>query len=381
MIAATAFWIVAFLVFWATVGYPLFVVVLAALMPSRPRQRQAERLKVDIIIPAYNEETVISAKLRNTLEQTATKRHEFNILVLSDGSTDDTLAEAQSINDPRIEVVDLQPRQGKAYALNTAFEKLSGDVVVFTDANSMLIPGALDALLNQYGDPLIGGVCGAVRVARSNGGIAASEGLYWRYDQNVKAAESRLGGAVSAQGTLHSLRRAHVRPVPLDVADDFALSVRAITDGKKLAFEPNAVGIEKVTEKAKGEFGRRVRSTERGWRGIVNNRALINPFRTGFYSFKLLSHKVLRRLVPFLLIILFLVNISLLGQSWIYYLSFALQIIVYGTGLAAVLVPALRGLPGMKYMFFVLMALTAMGIGVVNYYRGRRSTIWAPVRE
>ena len=222
MLLAAAFWITALLIAFAAVGYPLLVLFLAAMLPRRT-PTEPGHMKVDIVIPAFNEEAVIAAKLHNTLEQAAATRHDIRILVLSDGSTDRTLEEARSVEHPAIEVVDLQPRRGKATALNTAIERVNGDVVVFTDANSMLIPGALDALLGNYGDPTVGGVCGAVRVAKSTGAIAGGEGRYWRYDQAVKAAESRLSGAVSAQGTLHSLRREHVRTVPLDVADDFAL--------------------------------------------------------------------------------------------------------------------------------------------------------------
>ncbi|MEL6168261.1 MAG: glycosyltransferase family 2 protein [Pseudomonadota bacterium] len=376
------FWILVGLIVYATIGYPLLALALAQLRPPRPVLEPTDPLAVDFVIPAHNESDVIAEKIRNTLVQSASVSHAIRILVVSDGSGDGTVDLARAEGGDAVEVIDIQPRQGKVNALNRAIDRLAGDIVVFSDANAMLVDGALGALLQHYGDPDVGGVCGAIRIEKAaKAGIASSEGLYWRYDQAVKAAESRLGGAVSAQGSFHSVRRAHVRPLPLDAADDFTLSVRAVSGGGRLVFEPAAIAVETVTEKAQKEITRRIRSTERGWRALMTHSHLLNPVRSGLYAVQLFSHKVLRRLVPFLMVALFVVNLALLGQGAFYQITFALQTLLYAAGLIGLLVPAARVLPGIRHAFFGLMALGAMALGLINYYRGKRSTIWAPVRD
>ncbi len=376
------FWLFLALIVYAIIGYPILMLILARLVPSRPIVESETPLKVDFVIPAHNEVDVIADKVDNTLEQAATVPHDIRILVVSDGSEDGTVEAAQAAGGKAVEVLDIQPRQGKVNGLNHAIERLDGDVAIFSDANSMLVPGALKALLQHYGDPAVGGVCGAIKVEKSKkAAIASSEGLYWRYDQAVKEAESRLGGAVSAQGSFHSVRQQHIRPLPLDAADDFTLSVRAVDGGGRLVFEPAAVATETVTEKAKKEVGRRIRSTERGWRALMNHAHLLNPGRSGIYALQLFSHKVLRRLVPFLMVALFLVSLTLVASGPFYLLAFLAQAFVYGLGLIGLLVPSARKLPGVRHVFFGLMAMTAMATGLINYYRGKRSTIWTPARD
>ena len=376
------FWFLIAAILYATVGYPVLVLALGSLRRRRAATGTARKLRVDFVIPAHNEAQVIEEKLRNTLAQKTDPEHELRIIVVSDGSSDGTVEAARRVSDERIEILDIQPRAGKVNALNVAIGRLSGDVAVFSDANSMLVPGALDALLSHYVDEEVGGVCGAISVARSKvGGIAKSEGLYWRYDQAVKAAESNLGGAVSAQGSFHSVRSELVEPLPLDAADDFTLSVRAVAAGKRLVFEPRAIAIETVTEKADKELMRRVRSTERGWRALMNHAYLLNPMRTGIYSVQLFSHKLLRRLVPWLLILLFVVSAVLSGRGNPYSAAFGIQLAIYGIAALAAIFPTIRRLPVVRHVFFGVMAMVAMGMGVFNYYRGKNSTLWTPVRE
>ncbi len=375
------FWVLFGLIVYAIIGYPVLILAMARLVRPRPVVEPNEPLTVDFVIPAHNEIDDIADKVANTLREAETVPHDIRILVVSDGSEDGTVEAAMTAGGDAVKVLDIQPRQGKVNGLNHAIKRLTGDVAIFSDANSMLRPGSLAALLRHYGDQAVGGVCGAIKVEKGkSGAIAASEGLYWRYDQAVKEAESRLGGAVSAQGSFHSVRRAHIRPLPLDAADDFTLSVRAVDGGGRLVFEPDAVATETVTEKPKKEMGRRIRSTERGWRALMNHAHLLNPGRTGIYALQLFSHKVLRRLVPFLLAVLFLVSLLLVAEGPFYQLAVAGQAVIYGLGLLGLLLPKARKLPGVRHVFFALMAMVAMASGLVNYYRGKRSTIWTPAR-
>jgi len=376
------FWFCAMLVVYTIVGYPLALLALWRLRGPRAMPPAPDALRVDFLIPAHNEAADIVDKLHNTLALENSAGHALNILVVSDGSTDDTVALAKSVNDPRITVIETPGRLGKLDALNLALEQLTGDVVVFSDANALLTLNALDALMVHFGDPEVGGVCGQITIATKDGGeIAQADAQFWQYDQWMKTAESDLGGVVSAQGSIYAIRRALTGPVPPGFADDFLMSVRVVDQGYRLAFAPEAMTTEHVTEDAEGEFGRRVRSTEMGWRGLMEMRHLCNPFKNGLYGWQLLSHKLLRRLIPILLLGLLLSNLALMGAGTGWLVLGICQIAVYGMALAAYLAPTFRSLPLVGKILFFVMTNCAMAAGIFRYYQGVKSSIWTPVRK
>lgn len=375
------FWSLVGLLAAVMAGYGLVIVLIAALLPRRPQPPAPPPLDVTLVIAAHNEEAHIGDKIRNALAQDIAP-HRLAIRVVSDGSTDRTAALVRAFADPRVSVSEFVEHQGKIAAINQVLPEIGGDVVVFSDANSCFQPGALAALLAPFGDPGTGGVCGALQVEMGRSGwLGLAEQLYWRYDNMLKLAECRLGGTVSAQGSLHAIRRSLLGPVPLSVADDFYISTQAVAAGKRLVFAPRAVTVEAVSNNTGREFGRRVRSTERGWRGLLMMRRLLNPLRHGGYAIQLLFHKFLRRLVPFMLAALFPVSAACAGDHWVYASAFAAQALVYGLALAATLIPAARRLPGSSVVFFFVGAQVAMALGLIRVARGQHSRSWKPVRE
>lgn len=376
------FWLAVGLTLYTIIGYPLVLLTLVRFVARRPNNTQPPPQSFTFVIAAHNEEACIAEKLRNTLSQGGASGFALQVLVVSDGSTDETLSRAGSVGDARITVVAAEGRQGKALALNQILPKSVGEIVVFTDANSFLAPGALEAIAQHFRDPQIGGVCGRITVDKSRAGaIGRGEKLYWAYDQMLKLAESRLGGTVSAQGSLYAIRRELTAPLRIDCADDFYNSVRVVAAGKRLAFEPDARATEVVTDHAAKEMGRRIRSTERGWRAMMAFWWLMNPFRHGFYAFQLFSHKFLRRLVPFFLVAAFVANLFLLEQDWFYRVVGACQIAAYLAVILAAAVPALRRVPVIRELFFFAMSNLAMALGLVRFLRGKKSTLWKPVRD
>jgi cellulose synthase/poly-beta-1,6-N-acetylglucosamine synthase-like glycosyltransferase len=188
-----------------------------------------------------------------------------------------------------------------------------------------------------------------------------------------------LGGAVSAQGSLYAIRRSLINPLPSAVADDLVNSLRVVSYGSRLVFEPEARVTERVSSNAKSEFGRRVRSTERGWRGLMQMPELLNPFQTGFYALQLFSHKILRRLTPFLLIALLVVNLSILQHGSIYIAAAVIQVLFYAVALLGWLTQGRFGSWTSIPCFFVMGNL-AMLLGIINVMRGKRSDTWKPAR-
>lgn len=374
------FWSLVALVIIIITGYGAAIILVTAALPRR-RLPPPPPLRATLLIAAHNEEACIADKLANVLAQDVGE-HSLSVVVVSDGSSDRTAEIARGWDDPRVTVVEIQQHVGKIPALNHALQDIAGDVVIFSDANSQFAPGALLALLAGFGDPAIGGVCGALAISRRRSGwLGLAERLYWRYDNALKRAESRLGGAVSAQGSLYAIRRHLLTDVPPSVADDFYISTAVVAQGKRLLFEPAAVTSEAVSGNTRGEFGRRVRSTERGWRALLSRRHMLNPRRTGFYAIQLLFHKVLRRMTPLLLALILLSSMALAPQHWIYATALLLQVGFYGIAAGAALSPWARRLPGASLAFFFVGTQVAMALGLARVALGLHSRGWKPVRD
>jgi cellulose synthase/poly-beta-1,6-N-acetylglucosamine synthase-like glycosyltransferase len=373
------FWTVFALIVYAYIGYGIVIVCLSALARRSSGLPNPIRQHATLLIVAHNEADCIARKIENALTLSR-GQHVLDIVVASDGSTDGTADIARLYEDRGVRVVEVREHLGKIFALNTACSTIHGDVVVFSDANSLIAGDAIVKMLDHFSDPRVGGVCGAIGVPKGRRGwLGRCEALYWWYDHALKKAESALGGAVSAQGSLYAVRRSLIAPLPAAVADDLVTSLRAVSQGGRLIFDAEAKVMERVSSNAKSEFGRRVRSTERGWRGLMQFPGLLSPFRTGFYAFQLFSHKVLRRLTPFLLIALMVLNLLVLDQGSIYVAIAVAQGLFYATALLGWLTQGRLGSWTSIPCFFVMGNL-AMMLGIINVMRGKRSDTWKPAR-
>ncbi|MFZ1468329.1 MAG: glycosyltransferase [Paracoccaceae bacterium] len=376
------FWLTLGLILWSLAGYGLVWIALARLFGRRGVVTGEAPLHATMLIAARNEAATIRAKMQTVLAQDCGP-HRVDVMVVSDGSEDSTLAEALATGDPRVRAFQTARHGGKAAALNAGLARIDADVVIFSDANSLLSVGALRHLLAPFANPAVGGVCGRLRPQTHRGGwLAGVEALFWAYDNALKAAEGALGGVVSAQGTLYALRRSLVPgEVPSAMADDFYISVQAPAQGMRLAFAPRAEAVEEVTARTRDEFMRRVRSTERGWRALWAMRRLMNPARHGLYAVQLISHKLIRRLVAFLLPLLLVLNLIVAGQGPVY-LSLALaQLAFYAVAGLAIGSDRVRRLPGARQAAFFVMGHMAMGLGILRAAMGVQSQRWSPVRS
>jgi cellulose synthase/poly-beta-1,6-N-acetylglucosamine synthase-like glycosyltransferase len=377
------------LLFWSATGllaytyvlFPLLLLLRAALRP-RPHASGEITPSVTLVISARNEAASIGAKLENllSLDYPADR---LEVVIASDGSDDGTDELVRGYTERGVRLVSL-PRVGKAAALNAAVAEARGEILVFSDANSIYAPDALRALVRPFADPSVGGVAGDQRYRSGDGtdAIASGEQRYWDLDRLLKAAESRAGSTISATGAIYAVRRSLFRLVPPGVTDDFFTSTGAIAQGYRLVFAADAVAYEPVAKTSEVEWGRKVRVMTRGLRGVLMRRELLDARRHGFYAVQLLTHKLLRRTMVFPLALAAGTSPLLWRRGRIYRAATLAQAAVYGLGAGGML---LRGRPLGRSKVFMLPAFfcfvnAASFRAVVNVVSGRHIDRWEPQR-
>jgi cellulose synthase/poly-beta-1,6-N-acetylglucosamine synthase-like glycosyltransferase len=277
---------------------------------------------VSLIIAAYNEETVIEAKVKNALELDF-PRDLLQIIVASDGSSDRTVEIAREAG---ADLVLELPRGGKIAAQNDAAEAATGSLLAFSDANSTWEAKALSELIDPFRDPRVGYVCGQVRFIGPDGGNL--EGAYWRYEMRVREMESELAGVTAGNGAIYAVRASAY--IPLKPSGSHDLSFPFALARRKFAslYRPRARATEKLVPSLDGELARKRRMMIGLW-DIVVGEGMIDPRGySPLYLFELFSHRLLRYLSPALHLIALVTNLALLGNGWFYGLTMLLQVLL-----------------------------------------------------
>jgi cellulose synthase/poly-beta-1,6-N-acetylglucosamine synthase-like glycosyltransferase len=376
------FWTSAAVVVYTYIIFPVLV-FLRGLLSHRPYKSAEITPAVSLIIAAYNEAGSIGAKLDNVLALDYPSDR-LQVLVASDGSDDGTDAIVGRYTNQGINLLSL-PRQGKAPALNAAAAAATGEILVFSDANSIYAPDAIRSLVRPFADPAVGGVAGNQRYLPEHNGdnMVDGERRYWRFDRKLKESQSQSGHAISATGAIYAIRRSLFRTVPTAVTDDFVTSTSVIAQGYRLVFAPDAIAYESAAKSGGQEFRRKVRVITRGLRAVLVMRQLLNPFRYGFYALQLFSHKVLRRLVVFPLLLLFLISPLLWQQGAFYQAATLAQYTFYGCA-ALGMILSKRKVGRLKIFtlpYFFCMVNLASLLATVNVMRGYRIELWEPQRQ
>ena len=377
------------ILFWSAVGVILYTYIgfpllswLRSWMCRRPHTRSDVTPTVSVLIAAHNEEDSIGDKVRNMLALDYPGEL-VQIVVASDGSSDRTIEILKTFDEPRLTVLN-RPRAGKAAALNASVEHCTGEILVFSDANSMFGKDALTALVRPFADPTVGGVAGDQRYSKGDSQSTADAGerSYWNFDRRMKHWQSFAGSVTSATGAIYAIRRSLFTTVPEGVTDDFATSTAVIAKGYRLVFEVNAASYEPVAVSSGVEFGRKVRIITRGLRGVLQMRTLLNPLRYGFYSVQLFSHKVLRRQMVFPLLMLLGTSVLLAQTSLFYLLAAAGQVSFYVAALFGGLLNGtkLGRKKPLSLPFFFCMVNFACLIATYKSLCGKRVVLWEPQR-
>ncbi len=340
------------IVFWGSLGvvayvylgYPVLVGLWSRLAgrnaPAPDVRETCELPFVSLIIAAYREEDVILERLRNALEVDY-PADRFEVLVGCDGEEDLTGDLARTFDDSRVRVIQFPVRRGKAQVLNDCVPQARGEIVVFSDANTMMDRDAIRRLVEPFSDPQVGGVCGQLILTDPASGQNV-DGIYWRYENFLKRCESQLGALLGANGAIYAIRKELYEPLPPEtLVDDFVIGMRIHLRGYRLLYEERAIAREETPPGIDDEFHRRARIGAGGFQSLAWLWPLLNPLR-GRVALAFWSHKVLRWFSPAFLVMAMVANVLLVRQPFylrvlllheLFYLAAALGLwVVHGGG-------------------------------------------------
>jgi cellulose synthase/poly-beta-1,6-N-acetylglucosamine synthase-like glycosyltransferase len=369
------FFISLFLSVYSYIIYPVLIYLLSKVFRQVWRRRNCYP-SVTLIISAYNEEKDIAAKIHNSL-QLRYPEDRLEIIVSSDGSTDKTNDIVAAIPDKRLILRDFRERLGKTACLNKVVPEAHGEIILFTDANSIFAQDTLQQIVKNFYDQSIGGVTGWTKYHNVESGEETT-GIYARLEKKTKLDESLISSCVGADGAVFAIRKELYVPLRADDINDFIIPLNVIKQAKRVVLDPAVFCVEEETKGIKNIFKRQVRITTRTAWALRRNLRLLNFVRYGSFSFFLLSHKILRLATPFFLLAAFTLNLSLLNES-LYYMVFPVSLLLFLSLALASAVGIAEGRIASICKYFVI-TLAAHFLGCLRMLSGIEDIMWTPKR-
>ncbi|HMR91322.1 MAG TPA: glycosyltransferase family 2 protein [Chitinophagaceae bacterium] len=380
------FFVSCFLVFYNYIGYAIIPWITNKLFIRRTEAGEPFFPGISFIVAAYNEEYCIQQKIENSISQ-AYPDSQIEFIFITDGSTDRTYEIIS--NYPGIRLLHESARKGKSAALNRAVQHARNDILIFSDANTLLNKDACKKIARHYRDRSTGGVAGEKRVLATDSlseQAVANEGLYWKYESALKKIDSDFHSVVGAAGELFSVRKELYEEVPDNVIlDDFVISLRVAGKGYRIIYEPAAYAMELPSFSIQDEKKRKIRIAAGGFQAICMLYPLLFFWKHFRLSYLYISHRVLRWAVtPFCLIIAFFSNLllTILSQHPLYITFFTLQVIFYISAFAGSKLPVRSGigkLLGLPY-YFSFMNFSVI-LGFFRFLKGRQPATWEKVKR
>lgn len=372
------FWALLFIIGYVYIGYPITVFLLSKVF-TREVKKGAFEPNVTILIAAYNEEASIRKTLENKLELDYPKE-KLEIIVISDGSTDRTDQIVMEFAGGPVRLIRQEPRNGKTSALNMAVKEATGEVLVFSDANSLYEKEALRHLMSNFNDPSVGYVTGKMIYANPDGTMIGDGcSAYMRYENFLRHHEAKIGSVVGVDGGVDAVRKSLYRPMRADQLPDFVLPLKVVEQGYRVIYESSAVLREHALKSSRDEYKMRVRVSLRALWAIRDMKKLLNPFRYGLFSLQFIFHKVLRYTLFGFISLFCLSNLFLLTKGPVYQAIFLGQVFFYLTSYLGYQRDQ-RGkahpLLNLPYYFFLINL--AAGHAFVKFLKGTKQVIWNP---
>ncbi len=375
------FWSCVTLLTYVYVGYPLLVYLASVFFPKAVKHSKIEP-RVTVLITAFNEEAAIREKLDNTLkiDYPADK---LEILVASDGSTDRTDRIVGEFATRGVRLFRQEGRVGKTATQNNAVELATGEIVLFSDATTAYRKDVFTHLLPAFADESVGCVAGRlIYVNEDSSNVGKGAQRYWNYETFIKTAESRFCSLIGASGCLYAVRKSAYEPMYAEACSDFLICTSVYRKGLRSVFAPEAVCFEHTNRRTADELRMRVRVISQTFTDLWRNRDMLNPLKSGFFAIELISHKVLRYAVPFILLVFFITSIVFTGSSPFYAAALAFQIMFYSMALIGWLLErAGKRLYLLSMPLYFVLANLASVVAFYKFLRGETYANWEPIRQ
>lgn len=375
-IAAAVFWCSLGLLAYTQFGYAFAVALAAALRRPRPAPANAAsyRPRVTLIVPAYNEQRVIQAKIENALALDYPPG-QLEIIVTSDGSQDETDDIVRSFADRGVRLSTSPDRNGKPTVVARAIALATGDIVCLCDANVMFARDAVWKLVERLADPQVGAVSGDVRLISEMQGMEQGEGLFYRLERWTQLSETRAGSLIGVDGGMYAVRRELIPPIPRDTLnEDFTLAMAVLKRGQRVVYEPNAIAHEDGPPTARQELRRRVRLAAGSVQSIL--RGDLPPLSRPIEFWQYFSHKFLRWCGPLFLLAMLISNAALWRAGALYQALLVGQLLFYGIAVAAQFVLPLRQTRLGGVLHYFVMSHAAMLLGTIQGFFNMQPVTW-----
>lgn len=384
------FWSCFLLVIYTYIGYGILLRLLLGIKRWRTKNNYLERIdsnnlpNVTLLVAAYNEADCIAQKIHNSLALDYPPDR-IKLLFVTDGSSDETPNIVSQY--PQIQLLHTAARSGKIAAVHRSMAYVTTPYVVFTDANTLLNPDAIQQIVRHYNNPKVGAVAGEKRVQSeaADSASGAGEGFYWRYESTLKKWDSELYSVVGAAGELFSIRTSLYEAVPPDtIIEDFYMTLRIAQQGYRVIYEPLACATELPSASSGEELKRKIRIAAGGWQAISRLLPLLNVFKYGVLSFQYISHRVLRwTITPLALLLTFLLNIPLAYfVGGLYTWLFIAQMLFYFLAFMGYLLEKKKvKIKAFFIPFYFVMMNYAVFAGFARFGRGSQSVVWEKAKR
>ncbi|TDP81565.1 cellulose synthase/poly-beta-1,6-N-acetylglucosamine synthase-like glycosyltransferase [Halanaerobium saccharolyticum] len=376
------FWLSLILILHTFIFYPVSLYLInkfikkSTLITSNNYQPE-----VSFIIAAHNEEKVIKMKLENVINL----NYDFSkleVIVASDNSADNTnqiveefISEHQGEDIPDLKLYIVKDRKGKTNAQNEAVKEAQGEIIAFSDANTIWEKDALEKLIAGFKDQSIGYICGRLQYVNDYDNITAeSESTYWNYDLKMRGWESNIASVTAGNGAIYAIRKNHYEDLNPIKCHDSAMPTVMVLKNKKAKYLKEAIAYEKAGENTSDEFKRKVRMFRVLPWNVFEKVSKYNPFKTGWFSYFYFSHRTLRYSLYLLHVLLLISNVFLWNQHWIYNLTLMGQLSFYSLAFIGALTKLKSKLFYSPY--FYTMTITAQLIAVIKSFLGKNKAVW-----
>lgn len=373
------FWYSLFTVVFCYLLYPLTIVLINILRAKR-RRVHGITPSVTIVIAAYNEAKVIRENIANKLSLNY-PRENLELIVVSDASVDGTDGIVNEFAGQGVKLIRQTKRNGKTAAINRAVSCARGEIICFADANSIWDKNALLYLVRNFADDKVGYVTGKMVYTTSSGNMVGDGcSAYMRYENWLRALETRAGSIVGVDGGIDAVRKRLYEPMKPEFIPDFILPLKVVEKGYRVVYEPDALLREESLDNSKDEFKMRKRVTLRALHALMHMKRLLNPLAYSFFSYQLFTHKLLRYFIWLFMATALVANLILIGQGTIYQV-FALAQAIFYMFAALGAITENRGIKPNKFIFipyyFFILNLSC-AIAFFKFLKRDNAVIWEP---